>query len=146
MSDWFQLEQDLGNWLSTYGEGKLTYKNSYQAIFGFPSDGFRSDGMLTNGKVLIALEIEAGQMHPDTNVGKYWLLQSQDQAYEKIILFHVFTPRFDSYGWRKKLGEFYAKKMGAEIPFEYVLVDKRESVDYELVFIDIHINRLRYDG
>ena len=137
MIDWTRLEQDLGDWLSSYEGDKLQYRNSHQAIIGYPSDGFRSDGMLTDGKVLIAVEIEAGQMHPDTNVGKYWLLQTENVPYEKIILVHVYTPRFDSYGWRKKLGEFYAKKMEVEIPFEYVALDKRDSKDYELVFNEV---------
>jgi hypothetical protein len=137
MSNWLNLEKDLVNWLSEFSGVKLQFRNSYQAIIGFPSDGFRSDGMLTDGKVLIALEVEAGQMHPDTNVGKYWLLQSENKVYEKIVLFQVFTPKYDSYGWRKKLGEFYARKMGKDIPFEYILIDKRDSLDYEQVLDEV---------
>lgn len=137
MKNWINLESDLGSWLSTFAGEKLQFRNSYQAIIGFPSDGFRSDGMLTDGEVLIALEIEAGQTHPDTNVGKYWLLQSQVRAYQKIILFHVFTPKFDSYGWRKKLGEFYAARMEMEYPFRYIQIDKRSSLVYEKVVFEV---------
>ena len=74
MSKWSNLEKDLVNWLSSFAGEKLQFRNSYQAIIGFPPDGLRSDGMLTDGEVLIALEIEAGQTHPDTNIGKYWLI------------------------------------------------------------------------
>jgi len=86
--------------------------------------------MITDGKILVAIEVEAGQMHPDTNVGKYWLLHDEFKKYEKIILFHVYTPDYNSYGWRKKLAEFYASKMRAELPFEYILMDCRSSIDY----------------
>ena len=137
MNNWLNLENDLVKWLSKFSGENLQFRNSYQAIIGFPQDGFRSDGMLTDGKVLLAVEVEAGQMHPDTNVGKYWLLHTEYKAFEKIILVHVYTPRFDSYGWRKKLGEFYAKKMEAEIPFEYIPIDKRDSKDYEIVFNEV---------
>lgn len=46
------------------------------------------------------------------------------------MLFHISTPRYNSYGWGKALGEFYAKRMAAELPFEYVLLDFRSAKDY----------------
>ncbi len=108
MANWKQLEKDLTTWLATYASSKLQYRNPYQAIIGFPSDGLRSDGMLTDGNKLLAIEVEAGQMHPDTNVGKYWFLYSQYKAYEQMTLCHIYTPDFNSYGWRKPMGELYA--------------------------------------
>ncbi len=109
-SPWLEFEASLAGWMSSFGRPHLTFKSGRQAIPGFPSSGFRADALLTDGKVLLALEVEVKQTHPDTNVGKYWLL-SEHQAYEKVILFHVYTPTYNSYGWRKKLGEFYASKM-----------------------------------
>ena len=132
MANWKQLERELSSWLKGYAVPPLEYRGPCQSITGFPSDGFRSDGMLTDGKVLLALEVEAGQKHPDTNVGKYWLL-GRYQTFKKIVLFHIYTPDFNSYGWRKTLGEFYAEKMKSEIPFEYVPLDyrDREAIDYD---------------
>lgn len=103
MSVWKQLEHDLTQWLQACATDLIIYRNPNQAIAGFPSDGFRSDGMLTDGRTLIAIEVEAGQMHPDTNVGKYWLLHQAYRPYERIILFHIYTPDFNSYGWRLHL-------------------------------------------
>ncbi len=129
MPNWSQFEKDISNWLSTFESATVKYKNSYQAIPGFPSDGFRSDGVLTDGKILIAVEVEAAQMHPDTNVGKYWLLKKY-KCYQKIILFHIYTPRFNSYPWRKTLAEFYFSKMRSEFNIEYILLDYRQASDY----------------
>jgi hypothetical protein len=84
----------------------------------------------------LALEVEVRQTHPDTNVGKYWLL-SEHCKYERVTLFHVYTPAYNSYGWRKALGEFYAGRMSAELPFEYVLLDKRSSYDAEVAFAEV---------
>ncbi len=128
---WFNLESDIGRWLEKKYSPKLQFKNSYQSIVGFPSNGFRSDGMITDGKTLLAVEIEAKQMHPDTNTGKYWLLHKKYKQYQKIILFHVFTPFFDSYGWRKALAEFYVTEMKKEVPIEYILEDFRRGIDYD---------------
>ncbi len=136
MANWKQLERELSSWVKSYAISPIEYRGSFQSITGFPSDGFRSDGMLTDGKVLLAIEVEAGQKHPDTNVGKYWLL-GRYHTYKKIVLFHIYTPDFDSYGWRKTLGEFYAEKMQTEIPFEYVLLDRRESESYDSTLKEI---------
>jgi hypothetical protein len=136
MPDWKQLEGDLSVWLQSFSRPGVEFRGPYQAIPGFPYDGFRSDGLLTDGSVLVAIEVEAGQMHPDTNVGKYWLL-GRHYEYRKIVLFHVYTPDFNSYGWRKQLGEFYAEKMAAEVPIEYVLLDRRDATDYDATLSEL---------
>ena len=132
-SPWFQFESVLADWMKQFSKGNIVFTNGYQAIPGFPSDGFRADGLLTDGKVMLALEVEVKQTHPDTNVGKYWLL-SQYKRYEKIVLFHVYTPMYKSYPWRLQLGEFYASKMKDEFPFEYVLLDQRGSSGVDSAF------------
>ena len=116
--------------MKQFSNKNLRFTNGYQAIPGFPSDGFRADGLLTDGRVVVALEVEVKQTHPDTNVGKYWLL-NQYRAYQKVALFHVYTPAYNSYPWRLQLGEFYASKMAKEFPFEYELLDQRgaENID-----------------
>ena len=138
---WEQLVRDLNQWLKTFATGEIEYRNPYQAIKGFPFKGFRSDGMLTNGKVLIAIEVESGQTHPDTNTGKYWLLHQHmsksQKPYEKIVLIHIYTPNFDSYGWRKNLAEFYIEKMKAEVPIEYIQFDFRNATDYHQALREI---------
>jgi hypothetical protein len=126
---WTEFEAELAAWMKTFARPSLKFCHGRQCIPGFPSDGFRADGALTNGRVLIALEVEARQQHPDTNVGKYWLL-AQHYQYTNVVLFHIYTPAFSSYPWRKTLGEFYASKISAELPFEYVLLDKRQATDF----------------
>lgn len=135
---WTQLENALSRWLSTFSSEKIQFRNSHQAIIGFPSDGFRSDGMLANDEVLIAMEVEAGQTHPDTNTGKYWLLHTKRERYKKIILFHIYTPDFNSYGWRKELAEFYVEQMQKSgVPIEYILLDYRNANDYHQTLIEL---------
>jgi len=132
MKKWIEFEKEICNWLQGYEKNpRIEFRNSYQSIIGFPSQGPRSDGMLKIGDVLIAVEIEAGQTHPDTNIGKYWLLQCEYKYYEKIILFHIYTPRFNSYGWRKTLGEFYFTKMKDDIPINYQLIDIKKESDFD---------------
>jgi len=133
---WKQMVNELSSWLSTFTRDGIKFRNSYQAIIGFPPDGFRSDGMLTNGEVLIAIEVECRQTHPDTNTGKYWLLY-RNKCYKKIILFHIYTPDFNSYGWRKKLAEFYIEQMKSEVPIEYILLDFRNANDYNQTLVEI---------
>ena len=128
--NWSNFEAEIVTWLKNNYSSRFQFKNSYQCIVGFPSDGFRSDGMLTDGKTLLAIEIEARQTHPDTNTGKYWLLHKKYRKYQKIILFHVFTPLFDSYGRRKELAEFYVVEMEKEVPIEYIPKDFRKNTDY----------------
>ena len=137
MSQWKELEKDLCDWLRNLVPDQISFRGPNQAIIGFPFDGFRSDGMITDGATLIAIEVEAGQMHPDTNVGKYWLLQNEYHKYNKIILFHIYTPDYCSYGWRKKLAEFYSVKMQTEIPFDYVLMDYRHSNNFATTTLEI---------
>lgn len=128
--DWSNLEKDLTKWLAGFSSQGLVYKNQYQSIAGLPSTAFQSDGMLTDGDTLLAIEVEATQSHPDTNVGKYWFL-FENKKYKKIVLFHIYTPKFRSYGWRKQLAEFYADKMRREVPIEYIRLDRRKDTDYD---------------
>lgn len=143
MDNWYELERVLSNWLMSFSSEKLEFRNPNQAIVGFPSNGFRSDGMLTDGNILFAIEVEAGQMHPDTNVGKYWLLFDERKRYQKIILFHIYTPEFNSYEWRMKLGQFYAAKMKDVLPFEYRLFDfrKEQSLDNAVEILKTEMDR-----
>ena len=127
--NWSNLEKDLTTKLSEYQKthrNDLKYRGPYHSILKETesgekcTDGFRSDGLLTNGKFLLAIEVEAGQTHSDTNVGKYWFIQTQ-YKFEKIVLFHIYTPKHNSYPHRKELANFYAEKMKHEgIPIEYI--------------------------
>ena len=85
--------------------------------------------MLADNNTLLAVEVEASQTHPDTNVGKYWLL-FEEKRYNKVVLFHIYTPKFNSYPWRKRLAEFYFGKMRPEVPLEYIVLDYRKATDY----------------
>lgn len=135
MKEWTELEKDLTKWIKRISEiNQLKFRNSYQAIIGFPSNGFRSDGMLIINNTLIAIEVEAGQINPDTNTGKYWLLYDKYKKYDEIILFHIYTPKFNSYKWRKELGEFYIEKMKENTPIDYILMDYRNCKKYDQVF------------
>ena len=126
-SVWRELEKEINELLSTLARRyKLIYKNPYQAVYGLPPEGFKSDGMLTDGKKLMVVEIEASQPHPDTNVGKYWLLYEKYKKYNKIIVIHIYTPKFrvSSYKWRRELAKFYVKKMKDNgVPIEYIELD-----------------------
>jgi len=128
---WANFESEITTWLKENYSPRFQYKNPYQSIVGFPPQYFRSDGMITDGKTLLAVEVEARQTHPDTNTGKYWLLHKRYQQYQKIILFHVFTPLFDSYGCRKELAEFYVEEMKREVPIDYIPKDFRQGIDHE---------------
>jgi hypothetical protein len=133
---WLALEKQLATWMKGFERPDLEYCAGYRRIPGFPSNGFRADGLLTDGETLLALEVEVRQTHPDTNVGKYWLL-SEHHKYKRVILFHLYTPAFNSYGWRLQLGQFYARKMEAELPFEYILLDRRGDTDIEVTFDNV---------
>ena len=137
MSQWRELSKELSEWLRKLVLVQLSFRGSNRPIIGFPSDGFKSHGMITDGKTLIAIEVEFGQIHPDTNIGKYWLLNNQFRAYRKIILFHIYTPDNNSNVWCKKLADFYAEKMKTEIPFDYVLMDYRQAVDFNTTASEI---------
>ena len=125
---WKTFEHDLAAWVKSLCTSDLQFCAGWKAIPGFPSDGFRADALLTDGRRLLAVEVEVRQTHPDTNVGKYWLL-SRHHRYDSVVLFHVYTPGYNSYGWRMELGKFYAEKMKADLPFQYVLVDRRSDTD-----------------
>jgi hypothetical protein len=134
---WEQLEHDLTTWLKGFSNDKVEYRGPNQAIIGFPSDGFRSDGMLTDGRTLLALEIESGQAHPDTNVGKYWFLSESYKRYDRIVLFHIFTPLFGSYGWRKSLANFITTQSAEKANLDYPLLDYRKVGNYSDALRDI---------
>lgn len=125
---WGRFEHDLAQWVRSFARPGLEFCAGRTRIPGFPTTGFRSDALLTDGRSLLAIEVEVRQTHPDTNVGKYWLL-ARHRSYESVVLFHVYTPAFDSYGWRMKLGQFYAERMEMELPFKYVLLDVRDRQD-----------------
>ncbi len=130
-ADWKQFEKEICKWLAGLAKkSNLEFRNSNQAIIGFPNDGFRSDGMVTNGETLFAVEVEAKQTHPDTNTGKYWLLHSRFRKYKKIVLIHIFTPAFDSYGWRKELAKFHVENMKKVVPIEYLLIELNQDQEY----------------
>lgn len=133
---WLAFEAQLAEWMRAFERPGIEFCAGYRRIPGFPVSGFRADGLLTDGQCLVALEVEVRQTHPDTNVGKYWLL-SEHHAYERVVLFHVYTPAFNSYGWRMQLGQFYARKMQQQLPFEYVLLDRRSDVDVDATFRDV---------
>lgn len=134
--DWKELEAELAGWMRGFSGAELVFTAGWQSIPGLPADGFRADGVLTDGDSLIALEVEVKQSHPDTNVGKYWLL-SDRYPYRRMVLFHVYTPGFNSYGWRMKLGEFYAAKMMRELPFDCVLLDKRAASSCKEALVEV---------
>lgn len=144
---WGSFERDLASWIKGLSRPDLQFCSGWKAIPGFPPDGFRADALLTDGRKLLAVEVEVKQTHPDTNVGKYWLL-SRHRRYESVVLFHVYTPAYNSYGWRMELGKFYAEKMSAELPFEYLLLDRRRDANCAMTLsqvqasIEPHFHRL----
>ena len=139
MPNWKNLEKSISDWLKNLNPGRLQFRNAYQAIVGFPFDGFRSDGMLSDDSFLLAIEVEAGQTHPDTNTSKYWLLNDRYKPYSRNVLFHIFTPDFNSYGRRKELAEFIVDKMKSEVSLEYIQLDYRhyKLADYDFVLSDV---------
>jgi hypothetical protein len=54
-----------------------------------------------------------------------------------VTLIHVYTPAYNSYPWRMRLGQFYAEKMKSELPFEYVLLDRRSATDITATFVEV---------
>ena len=121
---WGDLATKLNEWLKGFAEQHgLMHRNQHQAIPGFPHNGFKSDGLVTDtdGRRIIAVEIEYGQTHPDTNVGKYWLLYEK-RRYEKLVLIHVFLHYRRRH--RRDLAKFYVEKMiNSGVPIEYIVLD-----------------------
>ncbi len=130
------MERALADWLKDRAGSDLRFGAGFTAIPGFKSDGFRADGILTDGRSLLGLEIECRQNHPDTNVGKFWLLQ-ETRPYERMILIHLFTPAYDSYGSRLELCRFYAGKMKATFNFTYIMLDRRDATSFDVVFDEV---------
>jgi hypothetical protein len=130
LGSWTSFERAVATWIKGYSKPGIEFRNGYQAIPGFPSDGFRADAMLTDGRSLLAVEVELKQTSPSANVGKYWFLhQPEYRQYELVTLYHIYTPAYNSYPWHLKLGQFFAEKMRREFSFEYVLMDRRKDVD-----------------
>ncbi|MBL0892160.1 MAG: hypothetical protein IBJ19_16335 [Gemmatimonadaceae bacterium] len=102
---------------------------------------------MTNGASLLAVEVEVKQTHPDTNVGKYWLL-AEHRRYQHVVLLQVYTPGYNSYPWRKRLAEYYAIRMQRELPFEYHQLDLRTSTSVDTAFsicveqMEAHVQRV----
>jgi hypothetical protein len=133
---WKPLEHALARWLRDQAGNDLSFCAGFTAIPGFKSDGFRADGILTDGKSLLGLEVECRQNHPDTNVGKFWLLQ-KTHPYKKMVLIHVFTPAYDSYGSRLELCRFYAAKMKSDFNFTYIMFDHRKATSFDAAFNEV---------
>lgn len=146
-SPWLDLERRVACWLERKAGTRLEFRNGYQAIPGYPADGFRADALLTDGASLLAVEVEVKQTHPDTNVGKYWLL-AEHRRYQHVVLLQVYTPGYNSYPWRKRLAEYYAIRMQRELPFEYHQLDLRTSTSVDTAFsicveqMEAHVQRV----
>lgn len=144
--NWSSLESSLTTLLCDYAnERYLNYRGPKQSILTVDKDGascthcgLRSDGLLVDKEKLFALEVEAGQTHPDTNVGKYWQIQEK-HPFQQIILFHVYTPMINSYGGRMALADFYAEKMSNDFNFIYIKQDRRnhDLSEYDAVLNEI---------
>jgi len=134
---WTPLEPALGDCLRRLAGGSAIYSPASRAIPGFPESGFKSDGALSDGRALLAVEVECKQCHPDTNVAKYWMLFDNYRVYERVILVHVFTPAFNSYPWRRKLAAFLAREMSQRLPFEYIALDRTSATDFDVVLAEV---------
>jgi len=138
---WLEFEANVASRVRELARDSLAFSAGRQCIPGYPIDGFRADAALSDGRSLLAIKVEVRQSHPDTNVGKYWLLKEYKQ-YDRVMLIHVYTPAYNSYGWRKTLGEFYAKRMAADGGFEYILLDERQATDVKIA-LDTVMARVR---
>jgi hypothetical protein len=138
MAFWKKLEDDLSKELSGLGGGTLAYRGPHQSIIEFDYSGFHSDGCLSDCDHLLAVEVEAGQPHADTNTAKYWFVAQRSHHFKRIVLLHIYTPDFKSYGSRKDLADFLAEKIKTEIDFDQIDLDYRDKManDYEFVLKD----------
>ena len=136
--NWSAFEKDLTAKLKEYTVTRpdLKYRGPNQSILEITkngekcTDGFRSDGLLKNENFLLAIEVEAGQTHSDTNVGKYWFIQEQN-PFKKIVLFHIYTPKHNLYPHRKELANFYSNRMkDNNIPIEYIPTTIENDKEY----------------
>jgi len=85
---------------------------------------FKADVSVRRGENdFIFVEIEEGQPHPDTNVGKYWMYLRENPATKATlvqILGKEFSVTTNNYKSRVDLAEFIAQKIKKEYPrFEY---------------------------
>jgi hypothetical protein len=59
--EWLQFEKALAASVRIFEARGLTVRTGFQAIPGFPSDGFRADAVVTDGRRLVAVEVEVRQ-------------------------------------------------------------------------------------
>jgi len=125
MVKWANLERDVTKWLSSFVSDDIMYKKGIGYL------RFMSDGILIKNNRLLAVEIECGQTHPDTNVLKYWRLQSNDPPkYKKLVLLHFFTPGY-RYPGRKELAMFLSKNIPSRAKITYLQKDFPINAEYK---------------
>lgn len=93
--------------------------------------------------VLILLEVESGQKHPNTNVVKLWpYLESETKA--KIMFIHVFTPENNAPKNRLRLCNYIGNKLEDIFPdrFRYYKYNWAESCKQDLINIDTKLREL----
>lgn len=146
MAFWKKLEDDLSEELRKLTEEELWYRNPYQSIIEDDQGGFRSDGCISNGEYLLAVEVEAGQPHLDTNTAEYWFIQARRHQFHKIVMLHIYTPDFNSYGSRKELADFLAEQMSGEFDFKQHVIDyrKKSENDYPTILEETK-DRVRFE-
>lgn len=93
--------------------------------------------------VLILLEIEKGQKHPNTNVLKLWPYLESDSSI-KIILIHVFMPQNVAPKNRVELCNFLGSKLENMFPkqFRYYKYNWSDITSKDLENIETKINEL----
>ncbi len=98
--------------------------------FNFKKEEFRldswgsSDFYCYNGDVLVLLEVEKGQKHPNTNVLKVWPYLEQNEK-EKILFIHVIRPENNAPKNRLGLCTFTGEKLEVIFKrrFAYVFIN-----------------------
>ncbi|MFC2005564.1 hypothetical protein ACFLVG_01200 [Chloroflexota bacterium] len=113
MSNWKSLEKDIIGWLSTFSSDDIEFRNSFQAIIGFPSNGQRSDGMLSNDNTLLAVEIEelAGEV--------------ETAGAQAKLTFAFFNNHWQAYAPRNAVD----MKRALKLPFQEIRMPLREERD-----------------
>ncbi len=82
-----------------------------------------------NGDV-IAIEIEDGQPHPDTNVTKYWYMKVNFSKRKHLTIIQIFSPRYKKdYQSRVELCRFVAKRMKQDYPTTFKYIPEHFSGD-----------------
>ena len=93
--------------------------------------------------VLILLEVENTQKHPNTNVTKIWPYLECELT-KKILLIHVFTNKNTASPNRVKLCSFIGDKLESLYPdrFRYYKYNWPETNDSDLLSIATKLNEL----